>query len=124
MDLIIGGAYQGKLDWAIEEYHLSDRDVFSCTGEEVDFSCRCIDRLEEFTLACVKQGADPVAFFEQHGPEWESSVLICQDISCGVVPMTAELRLWRNETGRLCQYLARHARRVSRIFCGLEQRLK
>ena len=28
------------------------------------------------------------------------------------------------ETRRLCQYLAGQADRVSRIFCGLEQRLK
>jgi len=124
MDLIIGGAYQGKLDWAKAQYHLSDDDVFSCADGDVDFSRRCINKLEEYTLSCVRRGVDPVAYFEEHAPEWEDSVLICQDISCGVVPMTAELRLWRNETGRLCQYLARHARRVSRIFCGLEQRLK
>lgn len=124
MDLIIGGAYQGKLDWAREAYCLTEKDVFTCTDDSVDFSRRCIDRLEKFTLACVKQGTDPVTYFEEHGPEWADSVLICQDISCGVVPMSAELRSWRNETGRLCQYLARRARRVSRIFCGLEQRLK
>ena len=50
--------------------------------------------------------------------------MICQDIFCGVVPMGAELRAWRQDTGRLCQYLAGEADRVSRIFCGLEQRLK
>ena len=65
-----------------------------------------------------------MAYFESHTGEWQDSVLICQDISCGVVPMSAELRLWRNETGRLCRYLAQRARQVSRIFCGLEQRLK
>ena len=42
----------------------------------------------------------------------------------GVVPMGAENRAWRQRTGRLSQYLSREADRVSRIFCGLELRLK
>lgn len=124
MVLIIGGAWQGKLDFAKETYSLAEEDVFTCQGVEIDFSRRCIDRLEEFTLACVQAEKDPVAYFEGREELWRNSILICGDISCGVVPMSAELRLWRNETGRLCQYLAKNAARVSRIFCGLEQRLK
>ncbi|MBQ1460152.1 MAG: bifunctional adenosylcobinamide kinase/adenosylcobinamide-phosphate guanylyltransferase [Oscillospiraceae bacterium] len=124
MVLIIGGAWQGKLDFAKETYSLAEEDVFTCQGVEIDFSRRCVDRLEEFTLACVQAEKDPVAYFEGREELWRNSILICGDISCGVVPMSAELRLWRNETGRLCQYLAKNAARVSRIFCGLEQRLK
>lgn len=124
MVLIIGGAWQGKLDFAKETYSLAEEDVFTCQGVEIDFSRRCIDRLEEFTLACVQAEKDPVAYFEGREELCWNSILICGDISCGVVPMSAELRLWRNETGRLCQYLAKNAARVSRIFCGLEQRLK
>lgn len=124
MVLIIGGAWQGKLDFAKETYSLAEEDVFTCQRVEIDFSRRCVDRLEEFTLACVQAEKDPVAYFEGREELWRNSILICGDISCGVVPMSAELRLWRNETGRLCQYLAKNAARVSRIFCGLEQRLK
>ena len=50
MVLIIGGAYQGKLDFAKSAFGLSESDVFTCTGGEIDFSRRCIDRIEEFTL--------------------------------------------------------------------------
>ena len=124
MVFIIGGAYQGKLAHARKTYHLSDDAVFTCDSSQIDFSRRCIDRLEEFTLACVRDSVDPVDYFEKHTGDWTDSILICQDISCGVVPMSEEMRLWRNETGRLCRYLADRAERVSRIFCGLEQRLK
>ncbi len=124
MVFIIGGAYQGKLNWAEQTYSLNENDVFTCTGTEIDFSWPCIRHLEEFTLSCVDSGVDPVSYFEMHAEQWTNSVLICGDVSCGVVPMSARLRLWRSETGRLCQYLAKHADRVSRIFCGLEQRLK
>lgn len=54
----------------------------------------------------------------------KTMILIMQDIFCGVVPMGAENRRWRQNTGRLAQYLSAEAVQVSRIFCGLEQRLK
>ena len=120
MVLIIGGAYQGKLAFAKEAFGVTDEDVHTCTPGEIDFSRRCIYKIEEFTY----NHPDPIGCFEAHREEWQNSILICQDIFCGVVPMGAENRAWRQNTGRLCQYLSREATRVSRIFCGLEQRLK
>ena len=120
MVLIIGGAYQGKLAFAKEAFGVTDEDVHTCTPGEIDFSRRCIYKIEEFTY----NHPDPIGCFEAHREEWQNSILICQDIFCGVVPMGAENRAWRQNPGRLCQYLSREATRVSRIFCGLEQRLK
>ena len=124
MTLIIGGAYQGKLEFAREAFSLGEDDVFTCSGTEIDFSRPCINALEEFTLACVRQGIDPVEYLQSHRAQWENAVFICQDLFCGVVPIDTELRSWRHTTGLVCQYLSREAGRVSRIFCGLEQRLK
>ena len=121
MVLIIGGAYQGKLEFAKERFCLTDTDVFTCvSGQEIDFSRKCIDKIEEFTFT----HPDPIAYFEAHREEWRGSILILQDLFCGVVPMGEDNRQWRQETGRLAQYLSREAEQVSRIFCGLEQRLK
>ena len=124
MILIIGGAYQGKLDFAKEQFALSDSDIFNCTGGEIDFTRRCVNSLEEFTRYCVRMGCDPVEWFKANRDSWRDSILICEDITCGVVPLGLEMRRWRDETGKLCQYLASEATQVSRIFCGLEQRLK
>ena len=120
MTLIIGGAYQGKLAFARETFSLAEEDVFTCSGTEIDFSKPCIDRLEVFT----ETRTDALSFFQAHRTEWEDAILICQDIFCGVVPVDGHARAWRQDTGRLCQYLASKATRVSRIFCGLEHRLK
>ena len=120
MILIIGGAYQGKLDLARDTFDITDEEVFVCGGEEIDFSKRCIYKIEEFTAHCE----DPIGYFEAHREAWQDSILILQDIFCGVVPMGAENRVWRQKTGRLAQYLSKEASQVSRIFCGLEQRLK
>lgn len=124
MILIIGGAYQGKLDYAKTAFQLKEKDVFTCTGMELDFSKRCVRHLEEFCYACVRQGIEPKDIFERNREQWENSILICRDLFCGVVPMDPVEREWRQATARLCQYLAREAEQVSRLFCGLEQRLK
>ena len=124
MTLIIGGAYQGKLAFARETFGFGEEDVFTCSGAEIDFAKPCVNALEEFTLACVRQGIDPVEYLQSHRAQWENTVFLCQDLFCGVVPIDTELRSWRHTTGLVCQYLSREADRVSRIFCGLEQRLK
>ena len=124
MHLIIGGAYAGKLDVAREHYDLTPEEIFDCREGSPDFSRRCIRHLEDFTIACVRRDEDPVAYFQGHRDQWQDSVLICRDISGGVVPMSREDRRWREATGHLCQYLSKEADRVSRVFCGLEQRLK
>lgn len=120
MILIIGGAYQGKLDFAKNTFGITDEDVYICGAGEIDFSKRCIYKIEEFT--CTHP--DAVAYFAAHREVWQDSILILQDIFCGVVPMGAENRAWRQNAGRLAQYLSKEADRVSRIFCGLEQKLK
>ena len=118
MILVIGGAYQGKLDFVREELGVSE--IYTCNGPEIAFSMPCIYKSEEFTA----RHPDPVAYFQEHRDLWEDSILVMQDIFSGVVPMGAENRAWRQRPGRLAQYLSREATQVSRIFCGLEQRLK
>ena len=126
MNLIIGGAFQGKLDYAKEKYGYTQENVYLCDENtpEIDFSKPCINHLEEFTLACVRHGVDPVQYFKQHWEDARYSCFICMDISSGVVPLSQELRMWRNENGKLCQYLSGESSSVVRIFCGLEQVLK
>lgn len=124
MILILGGAWQGKLDFAKSRFHLSSEDIFTCSDTQIDISKPCIYRLEEFTYACTQAGLDPVEQFHALYPRMEDTIFICQDIFCGVVPMERQLRLWRDATGKLCQLLAGEAEAVYRIYCGLEQRLK
>lgn len=125
MHLIIGGAYQGKLDHARKALGIKEDEIYSCTEDGgIDFSFRCVNAVEEFVLGCVRRGDDAAEIFKAHRSEWEDSVLICRDIFCGVVPMGAEMRAWREATGRLCAFLASEAETVTRMFCGIDERLK
>lgn len=122
MKLIIGGAYQGKRAFAMEKLGIPETQIFTCEDTHIDFSKPCIDRLEDYVLACVRAGIDPME--QLKGQDLSEKVIICMDIFCGVVPIDATMRLWRHTTGLVCQYLAKNADSVSRIYCGLEQRLK
>ena len=125
MELVIGGVYQGKLKYAKEKYGLSGNDIFTCREmEPIEFGAKCIDKTEEFVLWCIRNNEDPVAIFEKNREKWQDSVILCADIFCGVVPLEAKMRKWREETGRLCAFLSAQAECVTRLFCGIPQRLR
>ena len=88
MELVIGGAYQGKLDYAKGKYSLEDEDIFCCTEGSiwVDRSKKCVCHLEQYLLACIHAGIQPDLEFRTDG------IVICDDISCGVVPVDTALR--------------------------------
>ena len=122
MELIIGGAYQGKRAYAKEALGVSDGDFFTCSGTTLDTSRRCIEHLERYTLACVQAGLDSVEVTDLD--TLADKIVICDDISCGVVPIDPMERAWREQTGRLLTKLSGRASRVTRIFCGLPLELK
>ncbi|MCQ2295124.1 MAG: bifunctional adenosylcobinamide kinase/adenosylcobinamide-phosphate guanylyltransferase [Bacteroidales bacterium] len=122
MILIIGGAYQGKLDYAKAQYQLSPSDILDCAQLPPDatptLNQRCIYHYEAYLELCMKQGVEPRTTFEA------DQIVIIEDVSCGVVPMDAHLRAWREVCGKIASALARQADSVVRIFCGLPLALK
>lgn len=125
MNLIIGGAFQGKTDYARARFSLKNEDIFVCTTENApDFSKKCVKHLEEFALFALRRGEEPRAALEACREAWTDRILIINDISCGVVPMDAETRAWREACGRMAAYLAGEADTVTRLFCGIPQVLK
>ena len=120
MELIIGGACQGKKEYAISHFGLKDSEIFTCTEDgEPDLSVRCIDHLERYLRRCAAEDREPAA------PEAfrKDAVLICEDITCGIVPINALDRKWRELTGRYLQRLTGAGADVTRVFCGFAQKL-
>lgn len=128
MDLIFGGAYQGKLEYIMKTLDIKDNEVFYCRKDapqpELDFSKKVLYKLEDFTFACVKQGVEAKDYFIENRQLLEDKIMICTDISQGIVPMEKELRAWREMNGRAMIYLSGEAENVVRIFCGLPHKIK
>lgn len=120
MDLIIGGVYQGKLDYVVSNFGIKECDVFFCyDAPYMEFSKRCIYGFEKYLHACLCAGVEP-----ELEKLRDDVVVICQDISCGIVPVDPLERQWRELCGRTLTTLAAQAETVTRIFCGLPQQLK
>lgn len=119
MELIIGGAYQGKLEYAKTAFHVQDEEVFVCSADrEPDFTKRCLVHYENYIRYCLSEKKE-VKF-----PLRNDAVVLVEDIFCGVVSTDEEIRAWREETGRALTALALKADTVTRVFCGLPMRLK
>ncbi len=125
MNLIIGGAYQGKTEYAMARFSLKPEDIFTCQGDTpADFSKKCLRRLEEYARYALHQGREPLELLLEQEELWQDSVFVCDEISCGIVPMDAEERAWRESVGRMLCALTARAETVTRLFCGLPQVLK
>ena len=124
MELVIGGAYQGKLEYAKE--NLGVVTNFECNEDNatIDFSSGCVSKLELYVLACLRAGKEPWDAFEANPESWQNCILIANDISQGVVPISAEMRAWREATGRLLNKLSGRAAHVHRVFLGIGQVIK
>lgn len=136
MHLIIGGVHQGKLEYAKNTYKVGDKEILDCSsyeGEElfnIIFGRKKLKKykiiygLEKFSLFCVRKDLQAAELFEKHIQRFNDKILICADISEGVVPLEKEERAHREMNGRMCIYLSSVASKVTRIFCGLAHELK
>lgn len=128
MILIIGGAYQGKLDYAKEEYGLTDSDVFTCEegSTAVGFDEKIVDHFERYIFALIKAGQVPekAVGMQIRAGRYKNRIIICDDISQGVVPMDKMERAWREGVGRTMVRVAKQADKVVRVFCGIPVVLK
>lgn len=140
MKLFFGGAYQGKQEYVMQTLAVEASEIYTCvqavwqvddfaaqSGQVLtlpDFHKKAIARLEVFVWNCIQTGEDAVEQLKQHRELWQDKIFICTDISSGVVPLQPEERAWREMTGRVLIYLGQEADEVTRIFCGLPQRIK
>ena len=116
MILLIGGAGQGKLAYALEKTGFGPENV---AYDPVSARAKPIFAgLEAWVRSHPGEGLGDLL---EANP---GVVILCDEVGCGVVPVDPAERAWREETGRLCCDLAQRAQRVERIFCGLSMVLK
>ncbi|MBR6529773.1 MAG: bifunctional adenosylcobinamide kinase/adenosylcobinamide-phosphate guanylyltransferase [Firmicutes bacterium] len=125
MVLIFGGSYQGKLDFAKENFGVTDAEVFTCTTEnEIDWSKKVLYNMDQAFLRHVREGKESREVLKEHLEELKDKILIVNDISQGIVPMERDQRDWREMTGRAMLYISKEADEVYRVFCGLGSKIK
>ena len=125
MILIFGGAYQGKLAYTMERFDLTENDVYKCAVEDINMpDNKVIYEIDKWILALTKANADIEQAVRQFMDSNGDAVVICNDISCGIVPMDPVSRKWREATGRALAVLSKNSDEVIRLFCGIPTRIK
>ena len=124
MELIIGGAFQGKLTYALKKHSFSDESILDLSHNDPSPGFCCYTHVEAYTKRAATEGIAAQELFEKLIPFFRGAVVISREIGCGIVPLEGDERSWREVHGKLLSLLANEADSVIRIFCGLETVLK
>ena len=116
MTLMIGGAGQGKLAYALSQLHMGMDQVARDPSEGKPI----LAGLETW----LRDETNPMPALERFLAQRPGAVILCDEVGCGVVPMDREDRAWRERVGRTCCALAERADCVIRMYCGIPSILK
>ncbi len=129
MWLITGGAYQGKLEYSLNKTDIQKENTIegaTCKWEELlekplvnHFHLWIKRMLEE-----GKDGKDVYSLISQILLNNPNVVIIVDELGCGIVPMEAFDREYRELTGRVCCAIAKEAKEVHRVVCGIGMVIK
>ena len=110
MVLIIGGRYQGKTEFARENYP----------------NAKYFNQLHAFVKKRLVEGKNQEEILEEiHNTISEGQwIVISDEIGNGVVPMEESDRTWREVTGRILIMLAKEAEEVYKVVCGIGMKIK
>lgn len=112
--LVTGGAYQGQAAFAAELAGMADGGEPWTVWEDLHL------RIAEM----MRQGEDPQEEIRRLQQEHSRLIVTVNELGCGIVPIDAFDREWREVTGRICCDLAKRAQAVYRMTCGISTRLK
>ena len=150
MVFVFGGEYQGKKDFVLENFGLSEDDILDIeklcelvnenSEQELIHSLRAfIDRdgigahaiygLDALVKVMVEHGQNVDSWLDKwienlRKEDWEQKIIVMKDVSQGLVPMDAIDRAFREANGRAMINLAKNADDVYRVFCGIGTKIK
>ncbi len=126
MILIIGGAFQGKKEYALKNYDISSNEMTS--GETMsltDFSdIKCIYNFQILIKRLIENRISAIDITNSILEQNPAIVIIINEIGNGIIPLEKSERVWREQVGKVGCALAEKADEVVRITCGCALKLK
>ncbi|MDO4632332.1 MAG: bifunctional adenosylcobinamide kinase/adenosylcobinamide-phosphate guanylyltransferase [Eubacteriales bacterium] len=126
MEFVIGGACQGKQEFACRKYKLKAEEIIdgSAANREQLLNCRAVRDFHLYIKAALKRGEDADTLCENLLAENPDVIIISNEIGYGIVPMDPEDRFWREKTGRVSCRIAAASRNVYRVCMGIGTAIK
>ena len=126
MILVTGGAFQGKKEYVRTRFCLVEEEMADgaeCSWEEIRL-CRCLFHFHLLVKRMMKEGEDPSDLCEILMEENPSLIIVTNELGCGIVPIEHFDREYREICGRICCQIAKEAKEVHRVVCGIGQVIK
>lgn len=125
MIMIIGGSYQGKLQFAIQKFSVPEEKIYQgIFPAEENQEPVIINGLNTLVRKLMEQETDPEEEILKQMKGFPNAIVITDEIGSGIVPMDRLEIRFREQVGRIQVRLAENASEVYRIVCGLPQKLK
>ena len=124
MEMIIGGAYQGKAAYAKAQFPDVDWKFGGEITEEELLQAAAVLGFQEYIRKALKAGEDLTGLAEKLAQQDTDVILVSEEVGYGIVPADAFERQYREAVGRVCTALAAKSRRVTRVVCGIGTVLK
>ena len=120
MKLVIGGAFQGKYQYARQTFGSQEGwiDGDTCSWNEI-FECRGILHFHDYVQRRLRAGKSVDGLAEELLEKNPDICIVTNELGYGVVPADAFDRKYREATGRICEKLAAGSDEVHRVICGL-----
>jgi adenosylcobinamide kinase/adenosylcobinamide-phosphate guanylyltransferase len=119
MEMIIGGAFQGKSTYAKRNYpNINWREGDSLTFEEL-LHAEGVLGFDKYIYKELKDGRELSTLAKSLITENPDIILVSNEVGYGVVPIDAFDRAYREMVGRICTELAAYSKKVTRIICGI-----
>lgn len=119
MEMIIGGAFQGKCSYAKEYFPEIKWKLGTEISEEELLSAEGVLNFHEYIRRELKQGRAVVGIAEKLIKNNPGIIIVCDEVGYGVVPADAFSREYRETLGRICTKLAAASDKVTRVVCGI-----
>lgn len=119
MEMIIGGAFQGKSTYAQKCYPQIKWSSGWSVSEDELYRAQGILGFHEFIRREMKDGRDVKDLAGKLMEKNPDVILVSDEVGYGVVPVDSFDRAYRETVGRICTELASFSTRVTRVVCGI-----
>jgi len=113
MILIIGGMGSGKGQYVLDMGYSPD-DI----SNDINDDKPVLADLQDLVFAAPDNAMELLPALEK------KQVILCDEVGSGIIPVERNTREGREATGRLCILLAKQAKKVIRMVCGIPQEIK
>ena len=126
MQLVTGGAFQGKKEYVKQEFGLKQEEMTDggTAAYEDIFHCRCMYHFHEWIKNRIQEEKDLTGLEEELSEKNPDLILITNELGNGLVPIDAFDRKYRETSGRVCTKIAGKCNRVIRVLCGIGMVIK